>query len=187
MRHDASQRVEGERVFLRPFTLDDAEKVFRMSLEAGMKQWIPDQVYENLAHAREVLTFLIEQYKSPAGPDSKPLVFGICVKSTGELIGHVGLSPVDKAVEIGYAIEERMQGKGCASEAVCLMLRWAFETYNVPAILGIVAKDNAASVKLLERVGFRLRREERRRMHGRLTEVRTYEARLPTLVGRAEE
>ncbi|HNV69970.1 MAG TPA: GNAT family N-acetyltransferase [Candidatus Ozemobacteraceae bacterium] len=169
------QRVEGKRVYLRPFTLEDTEKVFRMSIESGMKQWIPDQVYESVAHAREVLTFLSEQYESPGGPADKPLVFGVCLKSTGELIGHVGLSPLKTDVEVGYAIEECQQGHGYAADAVHTMTAWAMEQYRLPLVLGVVPADNHASIRTLENSGFQFCREVRRRFHGRLTQVRIYE------------
>ena len=51
--------IETKKLLLRPFTLNDTGKVFQMSLEDGMKKWIPDQVYDDENEAHEVLEFLI--------------------------------------------------------------------------------------------------------------------------------
>ncbi len=168
------RRIDGERVYLRPFTLDDAEKIYRMSIEEGMKKWIPDQVYDDVTHAREVLQYLISQYTPDTTPAQNPLVFGICLKSTGELIGHVGLSPYEGEVEVGFAIEECRQGHGYAAEAVRAMAIWALQEYRLSSVVGIVDSDNRASVRTLEKSGFLFEREEKRRFHGRDTVVRTY-------------
>lgn len=163
---------------LRCFTLADAPKVFAMSQERGMRQWIPDQVYDDERQASDVLRYLIEQYQSPEVPVRAPLVLGICVRKSGELIGHVGLSPVPEAVEIGYAIDDAHQRNGFATEAVRAMADWAVRTLTLPAVHGIVAADNTASCKVLQKAGFTLIREATRPLHNQTRLVRTYRKQL---------
>jgi len=170
---DFSQ-ISGDKVFLRKFNLSDAAKIFQMSIEPGMKQWIPDQVYQDLNESEEVLRFLIEQYDSPDGPKAVPVVFGICLHETGELIGHAGLSPLDGQVEIGYAIEEIQQKKGYASDAIAAICKWAAGFYRLPNISGIVAADNPASCRVLEKAGFTFIEAAERTMHGKMRLVRIY-------------
>jgi RimJ/RimL family protein N-acetyltransferase len=159
---------------LRPFTLGDARKVLAMSQERGMREWIPDQVYEDEREAARVLRYLIEQYDNPAAPVSAPLVLGICLRSSGELIGHAGLGPAQGVVEIGYAIEDAHQGKGLATEAARAMADWGLRTFALPAVDGIVASDNVGSCKVLEKAGFALVAETTRPLHGVTRLVRTY-------------
>jgi hypothetical protein len=59
-----------------------------------MKEWIPDQVYDNEQQAREFLGYLIRQYDKPGNPLFGPYVLGVCLNETQEVIGHVGLSPL---------------------------------------------------------------------------------------------
>jgi ribosomal-protein-alanine N-acetyltransferase len=162
-------------VALRYFVPEDAPKVFVMSQEPGMRTWLPDQVYKSELRALEVLRYLIEKYRDPGTPSLAPYVLGVCLNDSGELIGHVGVSPLNGQIEIGYAIEDRHQGKGCASQAARAMSEWALTRFALPRVLGIVATDNAASCKVLQYAGFELIEESMGKLHGRSGLVRIYE------------
>ncbi|HEX4450422.1 MAG TPA: GNAT family N-acetyltransferase [Kofleriaceae bacterium] len=136
------------RLRLRPLTVADAPKLFAMSQAAGMRRWIPDQVYRDEAHAAEVVASLADFAAQAFDPRARPFVLGI--EHDRELVGHVGLSPCRGSVEVGYAIEDAHQGRGLASEAVRAMVEWA----QLPEVLGIVAADNVASARVLEKAGF---------------------------------
>jgi len=169
-------------VTLRGFVPGDAPKVYAMSLESGMRAWLPDQVYDSERQALEVIRYLIGKYADSGNPAVAPFVLGVQLNGDPELIGHVGLSPLDGEVEVGYAIEERHQGRGYASEAVRVMTAWGLRSFGMPRILGIVATDNPASCRVLERACFRLVSESRGLLHGRQGLVRTY-GRTPDGVG----
>ena len=136
------------RLLLRPLTVADVPKLFAMSREADMRQWIPDQVYRDEAHAAEVVTRLMDFAAQPFDPAMRPFVLGI--EFGGELVGHVGLSPLRGSVEVGYAVEDAMQRRGIASEAVRAIVEWA----RLPEVLGVIAVDNVASARVLEHAGF---------------------------------
>lgn len=161
-------------LMLRQFIPEDAAKVFCMSREAGMREWIPDQVYENERAALDVLQYLIAQYGPPANPASSPYVLGICLHTTAELIGHVGLSPIRDQVEIGYAIEQKWQRRGFATQAVSAMAGWGLRFFGLSKILGIVSEENITSCKVLENAGFVLEQAVRGQLHGRRGMIRTY-------------
>ena len=148
------------RLLLRPFTLVDTPKIFAMSHEAGMRRWIPDQVYRDEEHADQIVRALMAHTASEPDPRARPYVLGIEETATGVLVGHVGLSAARGSVEIGYAIEERLQGKGLATEAVRAMSGWGLEELSLPEVLGIVATQNASSCRVLEKAGFVLDRTE---------------------------
>lgn len=165
--------IDTKNLILRPFTLDDTEKVYKMSIEVGMKKWIPDQVYADRNESHEVLEFLISCYNEP-DPKIKPFVLGIELKETGELIGHVGLSPLNGEVEIGYAIEEIYHGRGFATEAVKSMSEWAVQYFSISSIFGIVASENTGSVKVLEKSGYLFAEEKERKAFGIVSLCREY-------------
>jgi ribosomal-protein-alanine N-acetyltransferase len=142
------------RLRLRPFGLADVAKVHAMSGEAGMRRWIPDQVYRDEHHAAEVVRALMAWTERAPDPRAHPFVLGIELPETGALIGHVGLSPARGSVEIGYAIEEALQGKGLATEAVAALSGWALAELGLPEVLGVVAADNLGSCRVLEKAGF---------------------------------
>src|SRR5690349_19569807 len=76
----------------------------------------------------------------------------------GAVIGDVSLTWVSEAHkqgEIGFALHPDYQGKGLAREAAEVMLRLGFEDLGLHRILGRLDARNAASAKLLERLGMR--------------------------------
>ena len=159
---------------LRRFSEADAPKILAMSQQSGMREWIPDQVYADEREAIRVLRYLIEQYDNPDAPVKAPLVLGVCLRTSGELIGHVGLSPAQDVVEIGYAIEDAHQGKGLATEAVGAMADWGIRTFALPGVDGIVASDNTPSCRVLEKAGFAPVGEATRSVHGVIRSEKTY-------------
>ena len=128
-----------------------------MSQEASTKKWLPSQVYRDEAHAASVIAFLASHYRPDIDPRAAPYVLGIEMKATGELVGHVGLSPLHREVEVGFAVKESARGKGIAREAVRAMCS-AFP--SLP-IIGVTALDNVPSQCVLLRAGF-VREEDRR-------------------------
>ena len=78
-------------------------------------------------------------------------------KTDGTLIGDLCFKghEADKNPEIGYGIVDEFQGKGFATEAVMLALRWAFGHPEVLAVEAETDPDNIASQKVLMKCGFR--------------------------------
>jgi ribosomal-protein-alanine N-acetyltransferase len=144
-----------KRLNLRLFNKSDLEKIYQMSQEEGIRKWLPDQYYNSKKEAAEVIDFLINSYET-INPQEKPFVLGIELKKSKELIGHIGLSPVDELIEVGYAVEDKYQGAGYATEAVKEFSAWAQKEFNLEAIWGIVEKDNLASAKVLEKADYSL-------------------------------
>jgi RimJ/RimL family protein N-acetyltransferase len=56
--------------------------------------------------------------------------------------------------EVGYALRSGLWGKGLAREAVALALGWAFDTLGLHRVEASIDPRNAASRRLLERLGF---------------------------------
>jgi RimJ/RimL family protein N-acetyltransferase len=174
MSDTASSIVDTGALFLRQLTLNDTAVMLRLSQEQGMRAWIPNQVYADEAHALEVLRFLSSQYSPSANPRHTPYVLGVCLSASHELIGHVGFSPCEYGVEVGYAIGEAHQNRGYAKQAVFAATTWALSRFDLPFIHGIVAADNTRSCKVLESCGFQLLAVIQRNLHGVERTVRIY-------------
>jgi len=74
------------------------------------------------------------------------------------LIGGVGLR-IDakrRAGRLGYWVGPRFWGHGVATEAAGRLSRWALANLDLDRLEAAVAKDNAASIVVLRRLGFRL-------------------------------
>ena len=149
---------------IREFTLDDKNRVYQMSREPGIRRWLPDQVYANIEEAKGVLEYLISKYERQGELNKLPYILGIELISTNELIGHIGLSPIEEGIEIGYGIEENKQGLGYATEAVAKFCPWALKEFDLDCIWGVVNKENKGSIKVLEKANFKYEKKDNNRL-----------------------
>ena len=84
-------------------------------------------------------------------------------KATGEYVGTVGffdvqrdLTPSIKGVpEAGWVLAPRLHGRGLASQALTAALAWADAHLPSPRTACIIDPDNAASLRLAAKFGYR--------------------------------
>lgn len=141
--------IDTERLTIKEFDLSMAKDVHENSLDDDNRRFVPDEVFETEDAARETIEFLISQYAAEDGP----LVYPVLTKN-GENIGYVQLAPIDDGWEIGYHIAKKYTGKGYASEAVSAFLPVIAKKKGLSEIYGICLKENAASLKVMEKCGF---------------------------------
>jgi [ribosomal protein S5]-alanine N-acetyltransferase len=72
------------------------------------------------------------------------------------LTGFAGLWPFREAgeFELLYGIDERWWGRGYAHEAAQAVMNYAFQTLDLPVVRASTDVANAASVRVLEKLGF---------------------------------
>lgn len=80
--------------------------------------------------------------------------WGFYLKETGALTGDACFKGECELPEIGYGIDEDYRGRGYATEGVRALLKWAFDR-GVIAIEAEAAPENAASRRVLQKLGFR--------------------------------
>jgi RimJ/RimL family protein N-acetyltransferase len=151
---------------LRRLAPDDAPSLLRLNAEQSTRCWLPSQVYADLAQARASIDALIGCYAAPGDARRGPYVLGIDLRGNGQLLGHVGFSPLGDAVEVSYAMAEDARGRGYATEALAEACCWAADAFALPGLIAVTAKANEASRRLLERVGFRHLCDEVMRFQG---------------------
>ncbi|WP_394204039.1 GNAT family N-acetyltransferase [Shewanella waksmanii] len=78
---------------------------------------------------------------------------------SGTFIGFTGFyanKPELKQVEVGYMLVSSAHGQGYASESLEAVIDWACLQFDVHKFVGVCAKDNLASGRVLEKCGFQL-------------------------------
>ena len=91
-------------------------------------------------------------------------------KETGSYIGVVGVFDVKRELqppepslaglpEAGWTLAARVHGKGYATEAARAALAWTDAKLGNPRMFCIVAPENKPSIRVAEKIGFRLRSE----------------------------
>ena len=90
-------------------------------------------------------------------------LFAVENKVTGEMIGRVGLWPLDQTdeVELGYVIARSHWGQGIAAETSAACVDDGFRRLRLPFLACIAVPENADSLRVMQKLGFRFIRPER--------------------------
>jgi RimJ/RimL family protein N-acetyltransferase len=150
--------VETERLILYPLTYNQLVKYIGIdhSLEAELR------LNETSRTISPELKEALEQTILPNVADtSKNYLYStlwtVISKADSRMVGDlcfIGEPNADGEVEIGYGTYDGFQGKGFMTEAVGGMIRWAEAQPKVASVKASTDKDNAASIKVLERNNF---------------------------------
>ena len=149
-----AQRLETERLVLRPWTGDDAEAALRAYGDAEVARWLApamDQVGDQAA-MRVVLQQWIaedERMLTPAGR------WAVESRRDGRLIGGATLlpRPPDDEYEIGWQLQRDAWGHGYAPEGAAAAMDWAFDNLGWETIIHSIAPDNLASQAVARKLG----------------------------------
>ena len=142
-----------ERLKLRPISIDGKEAVFRYRLDGETNKyqgWIP----KNIKDVEEFIKKTATEYNQP----ETWFQLVIIEKKTDNIIGDIGihfLNIDDKQVEIGYTLDRDFHGMGYATEALISVIDSLFNDLKKHRITASIDPKNTASIKLVERLGFR--------------------------------
>jgi len=145
---------------MRPFAVDDVEDLHRLWVDPGVRKFLWDDQVIPRETAVAVVESSIESFANHG--------FGfwaICFKNNPELIGFGGLrhftedGGVTSEVEILYGVAPEHWGKGIATEAAGAVLRYGFEERDLTYIYAGADPPNAASFRVIEKLGLKLARK----------------------------
>ena len=110
--------------------------IWKNSLDEDNRKYVPDEVFESLEEASDVVDFIIRSYDSKDGP----FIYAIIRKSDNANLGYVQLIKIEEGWEIGYHIAKMYTGNGYATRSVMLFLEYIktfirFEILSFPGIL----------------------------------------------------
>ena len=143
-------RIETPRLVITDFTPDMAQAVHLGSLDADTRRFLPDEVFETEAVAAEVISNLIDCYTGDEGPFVHPYLL-----SDGAYAGYVQLVRLESGWEVGYHTVAAHTGRGYATEALQAFLPVMLRRMNISEVFGVCDAENAASIRVLEKCGFR--------------------------------
>lgn len=162
--------LETARLWLRRFVFDDAADVVGLLNQPSFIRNIGDRGVRNVDDARRFLhdgpMAMYERYG-----------FGLwrCARRADDVfVGMCGLLRRDilPDVDLGYAFLPEHWGQGYAFEAANATAELAVRRFGLNRIIGVVKEHNAASIRVLEKVGMRY--ERMYPMHPDEPEVRLY-------------
>jgi RimJ/RimL family protein N-acetyltransferase len=90
--------------------------------------------------------------------DNSRIVLGICLKENDKLIGTINIQEIDWINRTGHVpvlIGDKSEwGKGYATEARMLGLKFAFDERGLHRVWGLILEDNIGSLRMHEKCGF---------------------------------
>ncbi len=145
--------IESNRLIIRPFKSIDVE---------DLKEWTPNkEIYKywgkNPGKIDLKPELLLEKKEKP----SKSFHLYIEHKKDVKVIGDIYIYLIEKDTKAKVAIRlnPKYHNMGIGTEAVNLMCNWCFENTELDTIWTDVDKTNIASIKMLEKVGFKKTKE----------------------------
>jgi RimJ/RimL family protein N-acetyltransferase len=138
------------RTILRPLSIEHAEGFYNLNLDSDVLKYTGDFHFANLAVTQEFLSVYNQFEKYGVGR------FAVIEKISNEFIGWCGLKySVDlNEYDLGFRFFKKYWNKGFATETSKAFLDYGFNDLNISTIVGRAMKDNIASIKVLEKLGF---------------------------------
>ncbi len=162
--------IETERLSLRPLSTEDAWFILELVNGQSFIQNIGDRKVRSSVDARAYIRAGAMKTYAQQGVGTHAVI----LKDGGIPIGVCGLLKRDvfEDHDVGFAFLPRYWSKGYAFEAAAAVLEHGRETLGLSRVLAFTSLDNAASIRLLEKLGFRLEKivdfeGERVRLFGR--------------------
>jgi RimJ/RimL family protein N-acetyltransferase len=149
--------LQSDRLSFCALTLADAGLMLRLLNEASFIQNIGDRGIRSLVQA--------EQYLQDGPMRSYQQhgfgMYRLMRKADGVDVGLAGLVYREYLgiPDVGYALLPEFCGQGYASEAALAVFHYGKTVLKLPEIVGIVAPDNLASKKILEKAGLVTRKQ----------------------------
>ncbi|WP_196889253.1 GNAT family N-acetyltransferase [Aureivirga sp. CE67] len=140
--------LETNRLILREFSVSDAENMFLLNEDLEVLKFTGDIPFDNIEKAKTFLENYDQYSKNGYGR------WAVVLKENNEFIGWCGLKfNEENYTDIGFRFFQKHWNKGFATEAAKATLDYGFETLKLDEIIGRVATENFASIKVLEKLG----------------------------------
>ena len=146
--------IETDRLLLRPLRADDVDEFVALHADPRVNRFVGSY---SRPRAVERLAAIERQWAERGHGQC-----AIELKATRALIGRSGLRYWEQfdEVEVGWTLRAEHWGHGYATEAARACLDWGFSNLETDYVTAMIRPGNEASVRVAERLGFTVRRED---------------------------
>ena len=140
------------RLRLRPFDDADANALFTLHSSAYVLRYWDAPPWSEPGHAERFITACRQMAEDGTGAR-----LAVDRVSDEAFIGWCSLNrwnPDYRSASLGYCFDDAAWGHGYATEAARALLRWAFDTLDLNRVQAETDTRNAASARVLEKLGF---------------------------------
>jgi RimJ/RimL family protein N-acetyltransferase len=149
--------LETERLTLRAFREEDLDAYAGMCADVEVMRYIGDGRPVGRADTWRHMAFFLGHWHLRG--------FGLWaaeVKETGTLVGRIGLHRPEgwPGLEVGWLLGRAWWGQGLATEGGRAALDYAFNHLGAAHVVSVIHPENAASIRVAERLGERFERRD---------------------------
>jgi [ribosomal protein S5]-alanine N-acetyltransferase len=143
--------LETERLILRRITAEDEADVFAILSNPEVTRYYDLDTFTERTQARELIQRHQFQFEKEAG-----IRWGITRKGSPRLIGSGGLGwqRWNFSTILGYELAQEFWRQGIMTEAIRAMIGYAFTEMKMNRTQATTEMENAASMRVLQKVGF---------------------------------
>jgi RimJ/RimL family protein N-acetyltransferase len=143
--------LTGDLTTLREFRTSDLEDYLAIVSDDRVTSWMSFDSRDR-AEAEKALAAIIERSAQPDRPD---YLLAVTRRDDDTVVGFARLGPTGvKAAHLGYAIHADHWGRGYATDASRVLLRFAFGPLGKHRVSAAIGPDNEASIAVVKRLGF---------------------------------
>ncbi|PKR85383.1 GNAT family N-acetyltransferase [Heyndrickxia camelliae] len=151
-------KLVGQQIYLRFFKTSDASELANLHIRnreffQQVSPLLPEDFYTE-EHQKVRIERALK--KSDEG---QLYAFGIFLKANDKLIGDISLTQIARgdlqSCYTGFTLDKEYNGKGYTTEALQLVVDFAFKELKLHRIEAGAMPDNIASIRVLEKVGFK--------------------------------
>ncbi|MGI6739803.1 MAG: GNAT family N-acetyltransferase [Christensenellales bacterium] len=146
-------RLSTDRLIIRAPKRRDSGDMFLYSKNPECSRYCLWHPHRSVADSRHFISMLIKENLR-----LKAQHFAVVLKDSEKMIGTIGISGYskrDSSAEIGYSLSPEYWGQGYGTEALKSIIDYSFNTLKLNRIEAKSDTRNIASVKLLEKCGFK--------------------------------
>lgn len=154
----SSFQLETERLLLRELNISDVEAFFRLNENPNVIKYTGDKSFSNKEEAVKFLEDYDAYSKFGMGR------WAVVSKLDNSFLGWCGLKCDSESneIDLGFRFFEEHWGKGYATEASKVCLKYAFEVLELENLVGRVMSENLPSIRVLEKLGFKFEKTLKR-------------------------
>ena len=152
LRFDRFPDLATARCRLRRIRHDDAPALFALRSDPAVMAYVDREPFASMEEASAMINRIEDSYAAADG-----LSWALTLDG-GEMIGMVGIWRIDKENhrgEIGYSLLPAHWNRGYISEAMAAVVDHGFEGLGLHSLEANVNPENAGSIRILGKLGFR--------------------------------